>query len=636
LDAALESWEQANAAADPRWFMLRPDSVKAKKGTTLEVLEDGSVLASGEHPGRQEIYTLVCNSDLKRVTGLRIETLTDDRLPGGGPGRGPLGNFHVTRFDVTVAPVDGSAEPTKIKLVEPQATFSESGHKIQNAANNSPTNGWSIAPQVGQRHAATFKAEQPFGFDGGTRITIAIWQSSVLRHFHGLGRFRISLTTMDTEDKEPLPLHGISDVIASTIATPVEERSSMMQQDLREYFRMVDPELAKLRKAAAQHNKKAPPDPRQTTKAQVIEEMKSPRKTHFLVRGDFLSPDYEVTADTPEVFLPLRPRGPQPDRLDLARWLVDPEHPLTSRVTVNRIWARYFGRGIVSTIKDFGTQGGTPSHGELLDWLAKWFQKNDWDLKALHKLIVTSATYRQSSVDRPECRGRDPNNAWLSHQNRLRVEGEIVRDAALTVSGLIKHKIGGPSVRPPQPEGVAGLGYAGSVKWKTSEGEDRYRRGLYTFFQRTVPYPMLMTFDSPDSNLSCVRRERSNTPLQALTLWNDPVFFECARGLGERIVKETLPPEADDDQADDDQAQVDEERIRFAFTTCLGRQPSEQDLAAVGQLVDTQRKLLASDIAAAKAIAGDHKLADQDAVELAVWIGVGRTMLNLDEFVTRG
>ena len=477
---------------------------------------------------------------------------------------------------------------------------------------------------------ATFKAKTPFGFEGGTRITIDLWQSSVLQHFHGLGRFRISVTTKAAEEKQPLPLLGITDVIASTIATPAAERSSMMQQDLQEYYRMVDPGLAKLRQAAETHKKEAPQNPYQTTRAQVVERMKSPRKTHVLTRGDFLSPDYEVAAGTPRAFVPLVPRGEEADRLDLARWLVDPDHPLTARVAVNRIWARYFGRGIVSTVKDFGTQGAKPTHPELLDWLAKQFQKSDWNFKALHKLIVTSSTYRQSSTDRPELRGRDPLNIWLSHQNRLRVEGEVVRDAALSVAGLINLKVGGPSVRPPQPEGVAGLGYAGSVKWQTSKGDDRYRRGLYTFFQRTVPYPMLMTFDSPDSNLSCVRRERSNTPLQALTLWNDPVFVECAQALGRRIVRETPTSSADGPH------DLNERRIRFAFRSCLGREPDEQDLAAVRELIASLETLLQSDAASAKAIAGDDGLSDEEAVELAVWISVGRTILNLDEFITRG
>ncbi len=369
LDAALAQWEQANGTAAPVWEILKPESVTAKKGTTLEVLDDGSVFASGEHPGRQEVYTLACNTGLKDITGLRIETLTDDRLPGEGPGRGPLGNFHITRFDVEAAPADGSAEPVKVELAHPLATFSESGHDIANAINNSPTNGWSISPRVGERHLATFKAKTPFGFEGGTRITVNLWQSSVLRPFHGLGRFRISVTTQTTEEEQPLPLLGITDVIASTISTPAEQRSSMMQQDLKDYYRMVDPELAKLREAAEAHNKTAPENPYETAKAQVVEEMKSPRKTHLLLRGDFLSPDDEVSANTPSAFVPLEPHGETPDRLDLARWLVNPGHPLTARVTVNRIWSRYFGEGIVPTVQDFGTQGAKPSHPQLLDWL---------------------------------------------------------------------------------------------------------------------------------------------------------------------------------------------------------------------------------------------------------------------------
>ncbi len=633
LPAALKAWEQTNAETKPIWEILRPESLTAKKGSELELLEDGSIFASGKHPGRQEVYTLVCNTDLKDITGLRIEAITDDRLPGGGPGRGPLGNFHLTRFDVQIAPADGSADPIKVDLVQPQATFSESGAPVANFANISPTNGWSIAPRVGERHAATFKAKSPFGFEGGTKITIAVWQSSVLRHFHGLGRFRISVTSQPSEDKQQLQLYAISDAIVSTISTPVDQRSSMMQQDLLDYFRMVDPGLAQLKQKADEHQKKAPADPSQSTKAQVVGEMKSPRKTHFLVRGDFLSPDYEVTAGTPSAFIPLKPRSEKADRLDLAHWLVDPDHPLTARVTVNRIWARYFGRGIVPTIKDFGTQGAKPSHPELLDWMAKTFQEEGWDLKKLHRMIVTSATYRQSSHSRPELIERDPLNAWLSHQNRLRVEAEIVRDVALSISGLVKHRIGGPSVRPPQPAGVAGLGYAGSIKWKTSDGDDRYRRGLYTFFQRTVPYPMLMTFDSPDSNLSCVARDRSNTPLQALTLWNDPVFFECARALGQRIVNERT---AIGIRADDGPHNLTERRIRFVFRTCLNREPSENDIAVVRELIATQTQQLKANIDAAKEIVGDESMPDELVLEHALWITVGRIIMNLDEFVTRG
>ena len=238
---------------------------------------------------------------------------------------------------------------------------------------------------------------------------------------------------------------------------------------------------------------------------------------------------------------------------------------------------------------------------------------------------MTSATYRQSSEKRPELTERDPYNAWLSHQNRLRVEAEIIRDEALSVSGLLKHKVGGRSVNPPQPEGIASLGYANSVKWPTSKGDDRYRRGLYTFFQRTVPYPMLMTFDSPDSNLSCTRRERSNTPLQALTIWNDPVFFECSQSLGPRIVSET--------QGEDSSL---EQRIQHAFELCLTREPAESEVEIIKQLYQQQIRLLKSDPKLVSELTSKQTIpAGSTPQEVAAWIIIGRVLLNLDEFVTR-
>ena len=632
LDAAIQQWEESGDFSKPTWTVLRPESIQSKKGTTLELLEDGSIYASGTHPGRQEVYTLECDTDLTGITGFRIEAMTDDRLPGDGPGRGPLGNFHVTKFDVDLTPADNSAEPTRIVLTDSKATFSEPSNPVSHAISIYPTNGWSISPKMGQSHTATFKAKEPFGFKGGTRIKVAIWQSSVGKHFYSLGRFRIAVTTQKTKEKKPLPLAGLTDQVAATIAADPSVRSSMKQDQLREYYKTVDTKRIELQKASDEHNKKAPASPYLTTKAQVIQELREQRKTRFLVRGDFLAPDYEVSAGTPAVFPGLQSRGKSPDRLDLARWLVDSRNPMTARVTVNRIWHRYFGRGIVSTIKDFGTQGAKPTHPELLDWLATSLRQSDWNLKSLHKLIVTSSTYRQSSNSRPKLDERDPLNEWLSHQNRLRVEGEIVRDAALSVSGLMEHQIGGPSVRPPQPEAIAGLGYAGQVKWETSKGADRYRRGVYTFFQRTVPYPMLITFDSPDSNVSCVRRNRSNTPLQALTLWNDPVFHECSQALGKRIVQEQT---ATGLSVDDGPHNLMDRRINFAFHTCLGRNPGEVDREAIMKLIDTQTHALKADVQAAKSIAGDDSMADQHAVELAVWITVGRTLLNLDEFVTR-
>ncbi len=634
LPDALKKWEQTDAKSQttPDWTILRPQSVSSKKGTTLEVLEDGSVFASGKHPGRQEVYTLVCTTDLENITGLRLEAITDERLSGNGPGRGPLGNFHVTRFDVTAAPVDGSSEPVKVSLVKPQASFSEAGYPVERAINSSPTNGWSVSPRLGENHVAAFEVKSPINFKGGTKLTIAIWQSSVLRHFHGLGRFRVSVTTTPTVKDKPLPLHGLTDQTLKILATPSNKRTEAMQRELLDHFRYIDSEFSKLRKAVEEHDNKAPKNPYQVTKAQTVAELVKPRKTHYLIRGDFLTPDYEVQPGTPALFPALKVHGKKPNRLDMARWLFDPKHPLTSRVTTNRIWAHYFGRGIVPSLNDFGTQGEPPSHPELLDWLARWFMTPvdqggaGWHLKKLHTLIVTSATYRQSSRNRPELVERDPYNSWLSHQVRLRVEGEIVRDLAISASGLIKHKFGGPSVRPKQPAGVAMLGYANSVKWKTSQGDDQYRRGVYTFFQRTVPFPMLTTFDSPDSNLSCVRRERSNTPLQALTLWNDPVFFECAQALARRIINEV--PDSDKPE------QTNDARIKYAFQLCLARNPSEKELAITRDLYHAQKKFVQSDPEAISALANSKEASDKE-LEKATWVMIARTIINTDEFITR-
>jgi mono/diheme cytochrome c family protein len=620
LGAALKQWEQQKPAQKPVWTILQPESAHAKQNTTLNILPDRSLLATGENPGRAEIYTITFKTNLKNINGVRLEALTDPSLPRQGPGRSPTGDFELTMLTLKAAPLDAPDKSTEIALQKPQASFEMAGYKVDRVINNSPHTGWSISPQQGKKQIATFETKTPFGDEKGTLLTITLQQSTTRKLYHNLGRFRLSLTT----GKKPLSLTGMTDLIVDTLNTPADQRTDFQKEELLEYYRTIDPQLKKLKDKELAHRKQAPQNPAESTKAQVVDHLKTPRKTHLLVRGDFLNPADEVQPATPAVLPPLQTENPS--RLDLARWLFDPRHPLTSRVTVNRIWSRYFGRGLVPTINDFGTQGEPPSHPELLDWLATQFRQQDWSLKQLHRLIVTSATYRQSSDQRPELAERDPYNAWLSHQNRLRVEAEIIRDEALSVSGLLKHKIGGRSVNPPQPEGVASLGYANSVKWPTSKGDDRYRRGLYTFFQRTVPYPMLMTFDSPDSNLSCTRRERSNTPLQALTIWNDPVFFECSQALGSRIVAETQSQNASLDQ-----------RIQHAFELCLTREPTDAELKIIKQLYQEQTRLLKSDPKLVSELTNQQTIpAGSTPQEVATWMIIGRVLMNLDEFVTRG
>jgi hypothetical protein len=380
--------------------------------------------------------------------------------------------------------------------------------------------------------------------------------------------------------------------------------------------------------------------------APAVMERKEPRENFIHVRGDFLTKGALVEPHTPEVLPPLEPRGVAPDRLDLARWIVDPANPLAARVAVNRCWQWHFGRGLVNTGDDLGTQGERPSHPELLDWLATEFRDSGWRMKRLHKLIVMSATYRQSSAARPELYPRDPYNTWLARQNRLRFEAEIVRDAALAASGLLNREIGGPSVRPPQPPEIAALSYAGTVKWSESEGADRYRRGLYTWFQRTSPYPTLVTFDAPDSNLTCTRRERSNTPLQALTLLNDVVFVECAQALGRRIVQEPMDDIVAADGTGGGEAAVVEQaivdaRLRYAFELCLSRAPTEAELSRLRSLYADARAEFEKDPETAKALIDEpttdngKRTTDGNIVETAAWVVVARALLNLDEFITR-
>jgi hypothetical protein len=355
----------------------------------------------------------------------------------------------------------------------------------------------------------------------------------------------------------------------------------------------------------------------------LLERSKSPRSTHILRRGDFLQPQGEVAADTPAVLPPITARGSQqsPDRLDLANWLMDPANPLTGRVVVNQVWQHVFGQGLIATMDDFGTRGEKPTHPELLDHLASKYRELGYSRKAMLRCILMSATYRQASLHRPELAEIDPANKLLHRQNRFRVEAEIIRDIFLKASGLLSPKIGGPSVFPPMPEDVAALSYANNFKWKTSTGEDQYRRGMYTFFKRTSPYPNLMTFDCPDANTSIVQRPTSNTPLMALTTLNNNVFVESAQALARRVLSE--------------QHATDEARLTRAFRLCVARPPSAEEVSAYQELLNSGRSYYQGQAEAAKKLLGGEPPKNVESSEAAAWVATLRIMMNMDEFVTR-
>lgn len=614
LPARQAEWEKIALTTATNWTVLVPASAVSASGATLTPQPDGSLLASGANPAT-DTYTITGDIDLAGITAVRLETLPDASLPAQGPGRVAHGNFVLSELRAEAAAADQPETKMPLVLEGAAADFAQGKDMAEfpaaAAIDGKTDTGWAVAPVFGKRHVAVFQVKEPPAFTGALRLTLTLDQQHGMQHT--IGRLRLSLTAAP----RPVGLDAVPDEIAAILRTAPDARTPEQKEQLARHYRTVDPELARLNQAVAEHAHAAP---RPSANAPALAELSTPRVTNVLIRGDFLRKGVEVSPGTPAV-LPALASGARPSRLDLARWLVEPANPLTARVTVNRVWRQYFGRGLVSTVDDFGTQGEKPSHPELLDWLASEFVARGWSLKALHRLIVTSGTYRQSSHARPELIDRDPNNVLLARQARLRVEAEVVRDLSLAASGLLAPMIGGASVRPPQPAGISELTYADSAKWQESSGADRYRRGMYTHFQRTSPYPMLMTFDSPDSNVACTRRERSNTPLQALTLLNDPVFVECAQSYARRVLMECQGSTRD--------------RLSFAFRLGLGRQPDADELNRLESLLDELRAACRADPAAAAPLAGPSSAPGVEVAEAAAWTALARLLLNLDEFVTR-
>lgn len=416
------------------------------------------------------------------------------------------------------------------------------------------------------------------------------------------------------------------------LRTPEEQRDwredlALTEWFLRNYSRVTSDEeydATRFREAVKEVHAliDALPD---VSRARAVQVDARPAASHVHPSGTWDDLGEAIAPGTPAALAPLDYRGPAPTRLDLARWLVSPDNPLTARVVANRIWQAYFGVGLAPNTDNLGMRGEAPSHPALLDWLAAELIDSGWSLKRIHRLIATSATYRQSSEWREDLTERDPANRLLARQARLRLPAESVRDASLAVAGLLDRRVGGPSVRPHQPSGVAELGYANSVEWSESVGSDRYRRGIYILFQRTTPYPFLANFDLEERNVTMCSRERSNTPLQALNLLNDPVFFEMAQGLAFRVLSETP-------------GRSFEQRLARAYRICLAREPRPSERTAMRDYFIRQRTLLEEDEDATREwfpLEPGSAGWPQDRTALAAWVGLSRILLNLDEFITR-
>jgi hypothetical protein len=597
LQRKFEEWLAAESARAVRWRVLTPTEAKANV-PLLTVLPDGSVLASGDM-SKRDVYDLSFRGDFKGVTAMRLEVLPDDSLPKRGPGRvyyeGAFGDFFMS--EITLA-----AAGKPVKFARASQSF---GSSAAAAIDGNPLTGWSINGGQGRAHEAVFNLAAPL--DSVNALSL---QMVFERYFAAaLGRFRVSVTTA----ARPVEAREMPADIEELLLVPAAKRTAEQRERLLRHYLSVAPELAGEREAIRKLREQMPAYP--TTLVMKERPANNPRPTFRHNRGEFLQPQERVEPDGLSAIYPF-PEGQPRNRLTFARWLVDPRNPLVGRVTVNRQWAAFFGRGIVRTAEDFGFTGDAPTHPELLDWLAVEFVRRGWSLKSMHRMIVTSATYQQDSSFR-ETINRDPDNKLLSRGPRVRLEAELLRDAALTASGLLSEKVGGPSVFPPQPASVTAEGAYGALGWKVSEGLDRYRRGLYTFSKRTAPFAAFLTFDAPSGEACVARREVSNTPLQSLTLLNDAGFMECAQALGRATTSR-------DGSA--------EERAAWLFRRCLTRPPTDDERAALAKFYRAQlgrferKELDAAKVAGAGA---------GDVNERAAWTAAARAVLNLDEFVTK-
>ena len=639
----MAAWEAQVKTGQPEWTVLKPAVDDISNGGQKYIpMKDGSLLAQGYAPTKHRVKMTV-KTDVQNITAFQLELLNDPNLPLGGPGRSLKGTGALTEFEVEAAPADSPEKITKIKFSKATADinlpetvldpmFNDKTDKrrvtgpIEFAIDGKDETAWGIDAGPGLRNQprkAVFTAAAPISNPKGTILTFYLkqnhggWNSDDNQN-HNLGRMRLSLTTATNAEADPLPKN-----VRSILTAPVDQRTPAQTQTVFAYWRTTVPEWKDANETIAGLWKRHPEGSVQL----VMQTREDPRETHILTRGDFLQPAKQVNPGVPS-FLNSLPADAPANRLTFARWLVDRQAPTTARALVNRTWQNYFGIGLVSTSEDLGKQSEAPSHPEVLDWLAVEFMERGWSMKAVHRLIVTSATYKQSSKVTPDLYTRDPYNRLLARGPRFRVEAEIVRDIALSASGLLNPKVGGPSVNPPAPEFLflPPSSYGPKV-WVEAKGDERYRRALYTFRYRSIPYPMLQVFDAPNGDVSCVRRSRSNTPLQALTTLNEPMFLESARALALRTLQEG--------------GKNDEQRITYAVRRCLSRTPTSSETAELTNLLTKETKSFEStgakpwDLAAADPSKPPVLPKGATPAQLAGWTALSRVLLNLDETITK-
>ncbi len=643
----MNAWEDSVKDDPSEWVVVRAVNA-GDNGERYYYYDDGSIRAASYAPTKWTAHFRGTN-DLPSIGAFRIEQLTDPNLPCGGPGRSIKGMAALSEFKVEAVDLREPTNKFWVKFVKATADFSNAEKELEPEFNDKSDKkriygpvgfaidgkddtAWGIDAGPGRRNQprkAVFIPEKPLTFTNGVVLNFHLMQNhggwnSDDNQNHNLGRFRLSVTSATNAVAEAIPA-GVREILK----VPREQRSPAQVAAVFSYWRTTVAEFNETNQKIEALWKQWPEGV--PTLTLMTRQGKGPsddlRTTHMLRRGDWLKPGEEVNFGVPAFLHPLPPNA-DGSRLTLAKWLVDRQSPTSARVFVNRIWQAYFGNGIVNTPEDFGTRVEAPSHPELLDWLACEFMDNGWSIKSLHRWIVKSAAYRQSSRVTPDLYTKDPYNRLLARGPRFRIEGEIVRDIALAASGLLNPALGGRSVYPPAPDFLfqPPASYGPKV-WKEETGSERYRRSLYIFKFRSVPHPMLQTFDAPNGDFSCVRRQRSNTPLQALVSLNESEFVECAQALAKKALR--------------DGGRTDAERVTYAFRRALSRQPSPDEKNELLALLDKEKQRIAEGWVNPLQLAGgrDEKPADLPAgatpTQLAAYTVVSRVLLNLDETITK-
>ena len=625
LATAQAAWEKSQTV----WTLLKPTNLTATNGTTLSLKEDGSILASGESPST-DTYVLTCENLPSNITAIRVEVLPDDTFPAKGPGRAGNGNFVLSEFIVQYKDASGTAQ--SVPLQNPTATYEQVGAAGANPYGKwaiaaaidgdvkGKTWGWAVMEKVGQPHSALFETVENIAGGTGTALTISLLQN-LDNPQHTIGRFRLSVTSAPRPVRiEQAPPAAVTAILA----VAADQRNNDQQNKLAAYYRSISPELEPTRQQLA-GIEKSRKDLESRIPSTLITASVAPRMVRVLRRGNWMDETgEEVTPAFPAILAPAATSDLRLTRIDLARWMTSDENPLTARVFVNRIWKLLFGAGLSRRVDDLGAQGDWPSHPLLVDHLAQEFIDSGWNIKQLIKTVVMSATYRQTSTASAELREIDPYNRWLARQGRFRLDAELVRDNALAISGLLVTKVGGTSVKPYQPPGYwAHLNFP-TREWQNSNGNDLYRRGLYTHWQRQYLHPSLMAFDAPSREECTADRARSNTPLQSLVLLNDPSYIEAARAFAEQIIRHGGATVSD--------------QFQFAIRRALSRPITPAESEVLAHLLQAHRNEYKADPAAASellSVGAKPVPADLDPAELAAWTSVSRAILNLHETITR-